>query len=303
MRNRLAMVLLASAALLGCSTPSRDENVGDVLPDIVVRDVAVAGGTIHVESVEGRGDAVLLIHGGFGDHRMWNAQFGGLVPGARIVRMDLRGFGGSTFPTAPYSATDDVLAVLDTLGIAKAHIVGNSMGGALAIDFALAHPERVASLVVEASGPNGWPADPAERAKFQPDIDAIVAVFAAAAAEGSARGAALWKAHPMVAVAHADPNVAPLLHDMIDDNVRIFAMQHWPDDDKRAVGRLGEVGVPTLFIVGDRDIALVRAAVAFGAAHIVGARVETIAGTDHLPHLERPDEFNRIVRAFVEAHD
>ncbi|HET7844933.1 MAG TPA: alpha/beta fold hydrolase [Xanthomonadales bacterium] len=303
MRMLIALMLLTLAALPACSTSSRSAGVGDVLPGLVLRDIAVANGTIHVEVSEGGGAAVLLVHGGFGDRRMWGPQFDGLLPGARIVRMDLRGFGESSFPTAPYSATDDVLAVLDALAIAKAHIVGNSMGGALAIDFALAHPERVASLVVEASGPNGYPDDPAERAKFQPEIDAIVAVFATAAAEGAARGATLWKEHPMVAVAHADPRVAPLLHEMIDDNVRIFSMQHWPDDDKRAVGRLGELRVPTLFVVGDRDIALVRAAVAFGAARIAGARVETIAGTDHLPHLERPEEFNRIVRAFIDAHD
>jgi pimeloyl-ACP methyl ester carboxylesterase len=295
---RRLLVLSFSALLLAACGGARERSAEVVF----ARDIPVAGGTIHVEAAQGPGEAVLLIHGGFGDRRMWDPQWPDLVPGAFLVRMDLRGFGASSFPTAAYSATDDVLAVLDALDIRRAHLVGNSMGGALAIDFALAHPDRVASLVVEASGPNGYPADAALRARFQPEIDAIVAVFKAAAAEGNARGAALWKQHPMVAVAHADPRVAPLLHRMIDDNQRIFAMQFWPDDDKRAAGRLSQVRAPTLFIVGDRDIALVRAAAAFGADGIAGSRLVVIPGTDHLPHLERPREFARLVRGHIGAH-
>lgn len=295
-RLRCVAIVLFSLVLAACSGV-RDETP----PPVATRDIPVANGTIHVEVAEGDGDAVLLIHGGFGDRRMWDAQFPGLVPGARMVRLDLRGFGASTPPTAAYVASDDVLAVLDALGIAKAHVVGNSMGGALAIDFALAHPERVASIVVEASGPNGFPIA-ADRAKYQSDIDPIVAAFKAAASEGPARGAELWKQQPMVVVAHADPRVAPLLHRMIDDNARIFAMQAWPDDDKTAVGRLAGLRVPALFIVGDRDIALVRDAAAYGAAHIAGARIETIPGTDHLAHMEQPEAFAALVRPFIEAH-
>lgn len=293
--NRIAVALLA-IGLAACSS------VRNVPPaTIASRDVPVANGSIHVEVAEGDGDAVLLIHGGFGDRRMWDAQFPGLMPGARMVRMDLRGFGASSFPKDAYVASDDVLAVLDALGIAKAHVVGNSMGGALAIDFVLAHPERVASIVVEASGPNGFPVA-TERAKYQPDIDPMIAAFKAAASEGPTRGAELWKQQPMVVVAHADARVAPLLHRMIDDNTGIFAMQFWPDDDKRAAGRLGELRVPALFVVGDRDIALVRDAAAYGAAHIAGARIETIPGTDHLAHMEQPEAFAALVRPFIEAH-
>ena len=293
--HRILALLLYTVVLAACGA-ARDD------APITSRDIVVAGGTIHVDVAEGSGDAVLLIHGGFGDRRMWDAQFPELLPGARLVRMDLRGFGASTFPTAAYSATDDVLAVLDAFDIKKAHIVGNSMGGGLAIDFALAHPERVASIVVEASGPNGFPVDEQLRAKFKPDIDAVVAVFRAAAAEGNARGAELWKQQPMVVVAHADAKVAPLLHRMIDDNQRIFAMQFWPDDDKRAVGRLAELHVPTLFVVGDRDVALVRAAAQFGSEGIAGAQLITMPGTDHLPHMEEPEGFNNAVREFIRAH-
>jgi pimeloyl-ACP methyl ester carboxylesterase len=215
-------------------------------------------------------------------------------------RLDLRGFGQSSFPEASYAAVDDVSAVLDKLGIERAHVVGNSMGGALAIDFALAHPDRVASITVVASGPNGYPATPEDRARFAADIETIVAAFRAAGEQGLERGAELWKAQPMVVVAHADPRTAPLLHRMIDDNQRIFGMAHWPDDDKRAVGMLARVSAPTL-IVGDRDIALVRAAAEYAANGIAGAKLVTIAGTDHLPQMEQPERFNALLLEFLRS--
>ena len=246
----------------------------------------------------GEGEDVVFVHEFAGDCTSWEPQVRHFARRYRCTTYNARGWPPSDVPpdVAAYSqqrAVADLVAVMDALGIAKAHVVGNSMGGALAIDFALAHPERVASIVVEASGPNGFPvAD--DRAKYQSDLAAITSAF-----QG---GAATWKQQPMVVVAHADPRVAPLLHRMIDDNARIFAMQYWPDDDKSAVGRLGELRVPALFVVGDRDIALVRDAAAFAAAHIAGARIETIRGTDHLAHMEEPAAFAALVRPFIAAH-
>jgi pimeloyl-ACP methyl ester carboxylesterase len=259
--------------------------------------VPVDAGTIHVET-RGDGATVLLIHGGFGDRRMWDAQFDALASRYRVARMDLRGYGGSSFPDAPYSPVADVVAVLDALGASRAHLVGNSMGGALALDVALAHPQRVASLTVVASGPNGYP-PPAERARFAAEIETIVAVFRAASEQGLEQAAALWKTHPMVHVAYADPRTRPLLERMIDDNRRVFRMQFWPDDDKSAVDRLADVRTPTLLVVGDRDIAIVRAAADYAAQRIPGARLVVLPGTDHLPQMEAPDAFNRLVVAFI----
>lgn len=291
---RLAAV--SFAMLLGACGAARH---GDAMAPATGGFVAVAGGSIHYE-VAGRGETVLLIHGGFGDRRMWDAQFATLASRYRVARMDLRGYGESSFPEAPYSPVADVIAVLDRLGAARAHLVGNSMGGALAIDVALAHPERVASLTVVASGADGYPATAADQARFAGDLEGIRAVFRAAAKDGAERGVALWKAHPMVAVAHADPDTAPLLHRMIDDNRRMFALEHWPEAGAGAVHRLGAIDAPTLVVVGDRDIALVRAAAEHAAREIDGASLVTIPGTDHLPQLEQPRRFNRILLAFLE---
>ncbi|UXI65838.1 alpha/beta fold hydrolase [Tahibacter amnicola] len=295
--------LSAGAALLltGCSSTERFRSPrgSPLIP--VASVVPVDGGTLHVESV-GTGSAVLLIHGGFGDRRMWDAQFTELASRYRVIRVDLRGFGASPTPTAAYDPVGDIATVLDHLGVPKAHFVGNSMGGALAIDVALAHPDRVSSLTVVSSGPNGFPLGE-DRPRYAKEIASIVAVFEAATTEGVDRAAALWEAHPMVSVARADRNVAPRLHAMLQDNRQIFLLPFWPDDDKRAVHRLEHIVTPTLLIVGDKDIELVQAAARFASARIPGARLVTMAGTDHLPQMEQPERFNQLLAEFLRTHE
>ena len=95
----------------------------------------------------------------------------------RVIRYDHRGFGKSPAPESAYSPVQDLVDLLDQLKIDRAHIVGNSMGGSLGIDFTLLHPSRVASLTVVASGPNGVPVP-------QEDQDRMNAVFKTAAEQG-----------------------------------------------------------------------------------------------------------------------
>ncbi|HEX6747878.1 MAG TPA: alpha/beta fold hydrolase [Longimicrobium sp.] len=122
--------------------------------------IAVDGGTLYYES-QGSGPAVVLLHGGRMDLRSWDAQAGALAPGFRVIRYDAGGHGRSTAPLDPPSQTEHVTRVLDHLGVQRAHVVGLSMGGGAALDFAFRHPERVESLVlVSTSGPPpGIPVD------------------------------------------------------------------------------------------------------------------------------------------------
>jgi pimeloyl-ACP methyl ester carboxylesterase len=256
--------------------------------------LAVPGGTVYFETA-GAGEAVVFIHGGFGDRRMWDDQFEVFAARHQVVRYDHRGFGKSSFPTAPYSPAGDLVLLLDHLGIEKAHLVGNSMGGSFALDFTLVHPDRVASLTIVASGPGGWPATPEEKARYQGDIDSVLEVFEIATAEGAERAVALWVAHPMVAVARDDARVGPRLRQMISDNAAIFRIEHWPEEpmDPKAAQRLAEVKVPTLVVIGDRDSAFAQDAGRAAAAGIAGAILLVLPGTDHLPQMEAVDAFNR----------
>jgi pimeloyl-ACP methyl ester carboxylesterase len=255
--------------------------------------VAVDGGHLYYE-VRGRGPTVVLIHGGFGDHRMWNAQFEALARDFRVVRYDHRGFGRSSRPEKAYSPVADLLALLDRLEAKTAHLVGNSMGGTLAIDFVLLHPDRVGRLVVVASGANGFPIPPEA-------LEKTLEVFRTAKEKGTKPAAELWLQHPMVAVTSRDPATRGLLRKMVVENREIFLMEHWPDEpmDPQASARLTEVKAPTLLILGERDTDLVDSIGRATAKGIPGARLETVAGADHLPQMDKPVEVGRLLTDFL----
>lgn len=279
----VVLALTAACAAGGAST------VGDrlrVAPDV----------QIYYEA-QGRGEPVVLIHGGFGDRRMWDDQFDVLAREFRVVRYDHRGFGRSTPPDSAYSAADDIEQLLDHLGMDSAHVVGNSLGGSLAIAFALKHPDRVRSLTVVAAAADGYTYP-------QADIDSIMAVIETIRAGRAEEGLARWLANPMVAVASTDPTVRERLRRMVRDNVRIWSMDAWPEErfDPPASRRLGEIDAPTLVIVGERDAASVRLFADSTARGIRGAELVVMEGTDHLPQMERPEEFNRMLLDFLRRH-
>ena len=107
---------------------------------------------------EGDGPAVVLLHGGTLNLRMFDPQIGALSENYRLVRMDLRGYGRSSMPSDnAYRHCDDVAAVLDHLEISAAVVGGESFGGSVSLDFAFAHGDRLRGLIFEAAGPiTGW---------------------------------------------------------------------------------------------------------------------------------------------------
>jgi pimeloyl-ACP methyl ester carboxylesterase len=128
-----------------------------VLAGQIAARLAVPGGEVAYEVV-GRGPAVVLLHGGFMDRRSWDRVVPELSKSYRVVRYDIRPFGESTAPKEPYFVPDDLLRLLNHLKIDRAHLVGHSFGGGVALDFALAHPTRVATLTLVAAPPGGFAA-------------------------------------------------------------------------------------------------------------------------------------------------
>jgi pimeloyl-ACP methyl ester carboxylesterase len=113
------------------------------------------GARIYYE-VEGRGDPVLLVHAGVANLRMWDAEARALSDAYRVIRYDTRGFGQTETDAVAFSNRADIVALLDHLSEASAHVVGLSRGGMIALDFALESPDRVRSLVVAAGGIGGY---------------------------------------------------------------------------------------------------------------------------------------------------
>jgi 3-oxoadipate enol-lactonase len=113
--------------------------------------VEVDGAKLYYED-DGAGEPVLLIHGNILDRRMWEPQVGVFALRYRVIRMDVRGFGRSEYDPGPYSDHGDVLGLVRSLGLDEVHVVGLSMGGNIALEFALVHPEATKSLVVVPGG-------------------------------------------------------------------------------------------------------------------------------------------------------
>ncbi|MFJ9561333.1 alpha/beta fold hydrolase [Streptomyces fuscichromogenes] len=108
---------------------------------------ALVDGLGHLSYVvTGDGPPVVPVHAGIADHRMWDAVVPDLAERHTVVRYDLRGFGESGPPTGPFRETDDLCRLLDHLGLERVRLVGASWGGRVAVDFGIAHPDRVHSL-------------------------------------------------------------------------------------------------------------------------------------------------------------
>jgi pimeloyl-ACP methyl ester carboxylesterase len=110
---------------------------------------------LYHESI-GQGEAVVFVHSAVTDSRMWDSQWQALAKNYRLLRYDRPGFGNSAPKQESPNPRADLLALLDSLNIEKAHFVGCSMGGEIITDFALEHPEHVKSLVLLSSLVTGF---------------------------------------------------------------------------------------------------------------------------------------------------
>ena len=255
--------------------------------------VAVDGGSLYYETL-GKGAPVILIHGGFGDRRMWDGQLEPLSQAFRVIRYDHRGFGKSSAPEKPYSPVADLVALMDHLQLKRANLVGNSMGGTLALDFALLQPDRTGAVVVIASTAGGYPVP-------EEDTKKVDEVMRTGRERGTAAAVTLWLQHPMVNVAAHHTTAGPLLRTMVEDNQRLFLAEHWPQEPMSppAFERLAGLNANVLFIVGDQDILSVRNGAEASAARIKKSKVVTIKDADHLPQMEHPEAVNKLLVEYI----
>jgi 3-oxoadipate enol-lactonase len=259
-------------------------------------DVTLNSARIHYER-SGSGFPLLLIHAGIADSRMWEPQAKAFANQFDMVRPDLRGFGDSKLPPVPYSMLADMIALLDYLDIDRAHVVGCSMGGTLAIDFALEHPQRVERLVLGGSGVSGSNLGAVDSAMFADVEAADKAGDMEAVNRAEVR---LWVDGPRRPEGSAPAAVRELVLDMNGRALRTDwdSAQNQPLDPP-AITRLSEITAPTLVIVGDQDLPHASANADLITSKIAGARTVVIKGAAHLPSLERPEEFNRVLLDFL----
>jgi pimeloyl-ACP methyl ester carboxylesterase len=251
-----------------------------------VTHVDVNGARLWIED-EGDGPAILFVHGGLGDSRLWEPQARALSARFRCIRYDMRFWGRSESPGTEFSAVDDAIGVLDALGVDRAALVGLSMGGGLALDIALAHPQRTWALVHVAAGVTGMPVDPytpeqtqafeaaEERGDLETMMEIDLAVWAPLGADDAVRE--LW---------HATPDARGV-----------------PDGTKplpRPDAHLEDVAVPTLVIVPSHDPPAQREVGATVARRVPGARLVEV-DSDHYLTLREPEQVNAALEEFLTA--
>lgn len=251
--------------------------------------------------VTGSGEPLLLVHAGIADASMWDEQVAAFAADYQVIRFDAQGFGRSPTAAAPATRADDIAELLQTLGVERAHIVGLSAGGGAAIDFAVTRPRMVGALVLIAAGLGGFEGtDPWLDAQDERETELIEQGDFDAATELSLR---VWLAGPRRQLADIDPRLVdrlrPLVHDAL---MRQVGRQPTPQIDRPAVARLSAIRASTLVLIGDHDADVVRQAADFLAQQIPGAELRVLADTAHMVNLERPREFNAVLRAFLEAH-
>lgn len=263
--------------------------------------VDVGDARLYYETA-GQGTPFVMIHAGVADSRQWNNEFAFFANHYQVIRYDMRGYGKSEPVDGEFNHLDDLAAILNALGIQEpALIMGCSMGGGLAMDFALTHPDRVKALIMVGSGPSGLELDvptpskfaDAEKAFEAGDLDLVCEIETQIWFDGSGRTPE--QVHQGMRKLLYEMNRQALAHEAKQLGKRI------PNSQIPAFDRLGDLKIPVLIIVGTHDTPYILASADYMVARIPSARKVVIEDAAHLPNMDHPDEFQAIVTNFLEG--
>lgn len=263
--------------------------------------VPLDGGALYYETL-GFGDPVVLVHGGIIDHRMWDAQFEALAESFNVIRYDVRGYGLSPDSPGTHRDHDDLAVLLAHLGHRSAHIVGLSMGGRIAADFALAHPGMVDRLVLVGPGITGFPFDSEQFEEYAKksnaaaasgDMDRLVEVFIEA-----------WTDGPYRSADEVDPGVREQIRRMATRGFALGARFSRPrGTDPPAREQLDRIEAPTLVVVGSLDMDIIHVICDGVVADVPNVSRVVVEDTAHMVNMEEPEVFNALVTEFLTADE
>ena len=249
----------------------------------------------------GAGEPLVLISGQAGDRHAWDQIREDFRERYRLITFDHRGTGDSDKPETPaYSIpgfASDVVAILDALGVERAHVYGFSMGGRIAQSLAIAYPDRVGAIVLGATTPGN-----AHGVRRSPDVDAKMA-NRPVDPEERVRVALEWWVTPVWAAAHPE-----FVSFMLEGSRRWPVPQHAQrlhyaaSEGHDSWDLLPTITAPTLVIHGDDDRVNPTANAALLAARIPGAECYIVKGAQHGYHVEHREEASRVVKDFLMRH-
>lgn len=265
--------------------------------------LAVGDVPFHVE-VTGDGPPLVLLHGFTGSGATWSGLVEAFAADYRLVRIDLLGHGRSASPPdlGRYSlehSVEDLRAILDRLGLERVDLLGYSLGGRVALNFAVTAPERVHALVLESASP-GIPSAEERAARVRGDEQLAELLER----EGIARFVDYWENIPLFASQRAlPPDVRARLRSQ-----RLRGNPLGLANSLRGMGagamtplfdRLGDLNRPTLLVVGELDAKYRELGETMRAA-LPDATLQVIANAGHAAHVEQPEAFARVVREFLD---
>jgi len=260
----------------------------------------VDGAEIFFETA-GSGFPLVFVHGGLGDSRMWDDQFEFFASYFRVIRYDARGFGRSGIPTDPFNPYQDLKALLDFIGLEKACIIGQSMGGGISIDFALEYPNMVEGLVLVGPSVHGF--------SYSEDfLQKGLELFTTVQERGTEEGVRLLFQDSCWSYTLPSPENVSLRTRMKEMATHFFEVFRWDPGwmlpaRPRAIDRLSEICVPTLIITAEKEHPENRRAVEKLQEGINGAEKVMMPGVGHMMNMEDPEEFNKIVFNFLSKVD
>ncbi|HEY0605679.1 MAG TPA: alpha/beta hydrolase [Herpetosiphonaceae bacterium] len=262
---------------------------------------AEVNGTRLYYEIAGSGQPLVMIHAGVADRRLWDEQWQVFAERYTVIRYDMRGFGKSAVAEGTFGHHDDLYALLSWLGLEQAYLMGCSRGGSTAIDVTLEHPELVKALILVCSGPGGAPDDGSPPPRQWEEIRS--SFRARDLQRTSELEVEVWVDGPNRTPEQVERRVRDLVYEMnliaLQNEVAAEGKAEEQALEPPAYDRLGEIRVPTLIIVGDQDQPGVITAGDLMEERIAGARKVVMHGTAHVPSLEQPAEFNRIVLDFL----
>ena len=263
----------------------------------------VFNGQLYYE-VAGTGKPILFIHAGVADCTMWDDQFNLFSQYYRVIRYDTRGYGKSRSETTEFSNRQDIIDLLDHLRVDQVCVIGISRGGQIAIDFTLEHPERVSALVAVSAGISGFEHHPDNSKQAQHEYE----LFSRADElwehksydELADLEVHVWADGPSQTVGRASPGLR--------DYIRRIVLANYTRQDGKttplqlnplAAGRLAEIRVPTLVLVGEYDETAALAGADKLEKEIPHARKILIKDTAHMIPMEQSAKFNELVLDFL----
>jgi 3-oxoadipate enol-lactonase len=249
---------------------------------------------LHYE-MKGEGTPLIMIHAGMLNKEMWEPQFEEFANHFKVIIYDARYHGLSQCEPDTFSHYTDLYSLMEKLQIPKAVIMGESMGGYIAIDFAIAYPAKVIALIPVSPGLTGyefkdkiWLESQAKMQNAQ-TIEEVVEYIQIT-----------WTDGPQRTPGQVDPLIRNKAKQMYIDCIKNMKPGIIEERlDPPAIDRLSSIDAPTLVIVGDLDVPGITDIADLIVKNVKGSRKITIKGAAHLVNMEKPAEFNKAVISFI----